>query len=86
MIKYRAIDFVIPEIEKVEVIRETKKYVVRMVLSSERRELKMGKDISYFDTFDQARDHLLGVVEIKIKRARERLDYLRKITDIKEPA
>ncbi len=85
MIKYRAIDFVIPEIEKVEVIRETKKYVVRMVLSSERRELKMGKDISYFDTFDQARDHLLGVAEIKIKRARESLDYLRKITDIKEP-
>jgi len=65
-------------IAEVEVIRETEKMV--MIASEswfhkkgERRELKCSNGERWFDTWVEARDHLLPIAESRVKTARDTL-------------
>ena len=57
-------------IEAVEVDRETAAYV----WVNGQRNRKLTKYNSYFDTFDEARQHLLGIAERSVNSARINLE------------
>jgi hypothetical protein len=74
------------EIYVVEVEKETEKSVWRArelfgkkVLE---RELKISEFSKYFDTWDEAHNHLLGVAERGLKSAQKRLDDATYFLDI----
>ena len=75
MIKYRTSGTT--NIEKVEVLRETKSQVVfpsNLGNRKERRENKISTWINYFDTWEEAKAHLLKISERKLIRARISLE------------
>ena len=72
MIKYMASRYVGAEIGPVDVDRETES----SVWVNGRRRAKNGDYVSYFDTWEEARNHLLSKVQVKIDAARRRLQGL----------
>jgi len=65
-----------PSIEKVEIVRETEKQVVINMFGVERRESKTSDHSCYFDTFAQAREYLLGIVNFELDNTRAKVDSL----------
>ena len=78
MRKYKATSYYRFEIEKVEVIRETPKFVVITDNSwrsmKECREAKRSDGVAYFDTWSEARDHLVAIADREVSAARKRLE------------
>jgi len=72
MIKYRA---AFKSIEPVEVVRETDKcvWVKHNGIGSERRSNKISDYESWFDTWDEAKAHLVKIAEDDLNRARLQL-------------
>ena len=70
MIKFHTPTWVI-RIERVEIIRETEKFVVLTYGGRERRE---SKD-NYFDSWDQAHQHLLDKAARTVESEKRSLDY-----------
>lgn len=80
MIKYEAGGFGKEKIVSIEVERET----ANCIYINGRRCAKVGSYLSYFDTWQQAKDHLLQQRQDKIDDARRSLQYaLDKLDDIK---
>ena len=70
MIKYRAGISYDPEIKKIEVVRETDKFVF---ITEANRQAKDSTDYSWFDTWEEAKNHLLDVYGERVLTARRRL-------------
>ena len=72
-------------IEKVEVTKETDKSVWLGV----RREAKVSEYQCYFDTWDQAKAHVVSKAEAKLKAAKSRFDsarsHLERVKSMKKP-
>lgn len=78
MIKYRTY---LQRIETVEIARETEKQVVLM---GGRRSNKIGDYEGYFDTWDQAKQHLLDKTECEVQERKASLEYAKdKLGNIK---
>ena len=76
--KYHATAYFAPQIDAVEVIRETAKYVVVPGTSwhknTERREQKESNRSRWFDTWGEAHEWLMKIAENKVERARSSLE------------
>lgn len=72
MIKYMTTGYGTDKIVPVEVDRETE----RCVWVGGRRRAKNSDYESYFSTWDEAHNHLLGKVQVKVDAARRRLEQL----------
>ncbi|MEA3225069.1 MAG: hypothetical protein U9Q07_03900 [Planctomycetota bacterium] len=94
MIKWKASSHWRFEIERVEVVRETDKCVFvastyRHDKSGERRHAKVSQDEQYFDTWTEAKDHLLEKAREDVERAHARLvekqDTLQSVESLVKP-
>lgn len=82
MIKYRTMS---DKIERVEVLRETKTFVIiqesgtwqgtRRMRGRQRREKKSSGYTSYFDTWELAYQHVMAEVNGEIAKIKRRLEY-----------
>ncbi len=75
MIKYKTMDYGRPEIDQVDVVKETDSCVFIIIDGKERRVAKLSDYVSYHDTWDAAHTHLLGRAEAKLIGARRTLQY-----------
>lgn len=75
MIKYKARGGIFAKIERVEIIRETEKFVVIKGVAGERREAKCSGYESYFDTFDFAKNWIVDSAKSDVEKAEGRLEY-----------
>lgn len=71
MIKYEAGGYGKEKITPVEVERET----ANCVYIEGRRCAKVGSYLSYFDSWQEAKDHLLSIKQSKVDSARRSLQY-----------
>lgn len=94
MIKYLAKSAYTLALSRVEVIRETAKCVFvasnyRFDKNGERKNLKASSGYRYFDTFDEAKNHLLAIGERRVTERKNYLksgeDDLRAIQEMEEP-
>ena len=86
MIKYKTYCYFKPAIDRVEIIKETDKYV----FFKDRREAKCNGHKRYFDSFEDAKSFLVGVYKDRLRRsieslhsAERSLEYIKNI-DIKD--
>lgn len=86
MIKYRTSKFYFERnIEEIEISRETDKSVWIKTKFGEQREAKKTNYYRYFDTWEEAHQHLLSEAEKDIMNAERRLENAKhKLMSIKE--
>jgi hypothetical protein len=70
MVKYKAKFWWEPKIEKIEIEKETESFV----FFRNKKEKKKTQDYVYFDSFDEAKAHLIQVYEGKATDARRALE------------
>ncbi len=66
------------EIEEVEVLGETKEFVIVSWNNRNRRESKHGQYTNYFDTWQKAYDYLLGKATKRLESTIEQVGYAEK--------
>lgn len=78
--KYRAVTYS-RKIEVVNIERESDKCVWLKPYENrkEQRELKISESVGYFDTWEEAREFLLKMADIKVQDARRTLEYYKSL-------